>query len=694
MNTYQGDLLLLLRLMEDSLSEAEQVRAKKLLADPVGQTRWQLLQQAGRQDPLAVTNGSEVDEVSADQIAAYLEQQLTTDEAKSFESACWQSVSAMCELVSTYRFMRQHKPQAVGKALTNRLMDLARIAPPNGGVGQLCAPSRPAGSKAKPTNGHGVESQARRESVPDSERLLKKNELAPASSVAQRQQERRRPRYPVWLYVAASLVLIVCVGGLAILLSFSGPNSTATQKKDEKRSPSDNESDSVDRFVDQSTPKTPLPPDQPHFEGTDDDENNPPVVNDDSNWQRELDLPLDWQSPQNWLTPNDDKDEPKVVNRPNRLAHKPAKVAWDRIVGVVAAQDESSGRWHGVNYSKQIGKIDTAFASLPDSWAQTAPGQFGQMILAADTEIRIGLQSADETRMAISLMRGRVAIHDLPIEREVTVQVGKLRWSVRAARPRSVVAIDLMSSSPRVFVPRGEALVDGQAVGAKKQIAWNAGSWASPHALNRRENTAWTERPVGVARLRANVQQSLLRSSDLIADLGEVDGLDSHLATRWSLAISPQDAFARMSSPDSEVRVETFRWILSLHSRDRRFAMALRQFVAKAGDPQLVRSLSSLIREARQKRIPSLSDTQQALRGMRHAELAVRHFAAYVIGVTFGTKTKFVADAAPNVRNAQADSVARELQQVYRQASQRSGAATGGSQGNATRAGPPPTGNP
>jgi len=656
------------------------------LANPQGQSRWQLLQKAGRQEPPVAVGSSELESVSADLVAAYLDQQLSGDEARELESACWQSPAVLCELVSTYRFLKHGKPQAVAASLTNRLLQLVSSDSPDAAVEQPFDQPDDPSSPRVPANGHNVDWQSRLASVATAEPAAGKH----GQAVRHPNKRNRRSKLFVWSYAVAFVFVVACIAGIALVLSEKGEDSVADPKTDDKQeSPKEDRPKFKRHIVDQDDSKRQLPQNELPDEGTTKDENTEEFVDNESNSRKEPGSPDGSEPYEEQPNPKDNK-QPELVPKPNPPARQLVKVAWDRIEGMVAARDESTGSFHGVIYHQQTGKTGSTFVTLPDSWAKSKIEDFGQMVLAADTQVSVTRKPADQSQLEVSLERGRLALHDLPIDRRVTVEVYNHSWQIHTSRPDSVVAVDLLAASPRIFVPEGQAIVEGRVVGLGKQMAWSDGNWTEPISLSRQENTSWTKRPATAARLNTSLQQRLLRSGDLVADLDAADGLNGRLATRWSLAIAPGNAFAQMSSPNSDVRIEAFRWILSLHPKDRRFTMALRQFVAKAGNPQLVRAMATLIRETRLGRVPDPAVAQQTLRGLQHAEIAVRHFAAFLLETTFRTKTSFQADAPKRVRDAQAALIAREVQQKYRAAGQRNGRAGGGAaQNNFPRAAQP-----
>jgi hypothetical protein len=636
MSEPQGSLITLMRFLEGHLSTSEFDAARRNLDTPSWQSAWQRLQLAAVETTLPVTTWEEP-AVPATTLAAFLEGNLSLDEANRIEQHCWESPELLREIVSTYRFIHgessyEETTASQGSAATDRLLGMFPPAD-------------------QPDTAFDEHTSARSEIAID-KRSADANGRASAADAAadlpvviskDKRKRRRRSSTPAWMVYAATIAIGLGLGlGAVVLISLS--RDKAINQHQEIVSPSEGQDGGTKDL--RNRPNDSETPDEgPRLPGPDSPDSIEPQFP-----SRPFDVVNDTPLPDNPdPRPRPRPSPPTVVNdTPPETPYRSLAIEWELIDGLLVARDTDTQPWHGANANVSRNPAST-YATLPDSWAR-AKTNHGQIVLAADTQVQL-----DGTRdtITVKLTRGRVAISDIPLDQTVRLETPRRSWIIQPLEADTAIGYTILARQSHLIVRRGRVSIGGTEILAGRQVALGGDTLGQPSSIA--SNTKWFTRPEKSDKLPAATRNALLTSRDVRADLAIVWRQKDHparlLAARWSLAIAGDKNRAQaLLAVDDELRGAALHWLLSSHPNDPRVLAALRALARPPGNTTTVRNVQHWLTSAHADNLITRADATQMVAGLRSGQLAIRQIAAFFLEAAFGKRVLFDPKAGPAAR--------------------------------------------
>jgi hypothetical protein len=616
MSVPHGTLNDLLRLLDGQLSAVEETAVRdRLQQDPQWDACWSRVRRA--HEPAAPEGQFAASTtVTADLVAGFVDGTLSPVEAAAVEDACWSDDALLREVVSAYQFDSHSEPLSIDHQLTERLKALV---PPLPSVSNRITDS--------------IESAIPTDAAPPMVTPPPRIKLA-ANGTPRRDvgSSRRRPPYTVALMIAAVAAGVTLAIGLLV-------GSIITQQPGVEQL-----ADTVPHVP--TTGRTTSPP-EPQPEAVVEEDSSvvvhepEPSEPDTILIERDAIAPVEVDSPE---------PQPAIVSNepPTADERDEVELQWISIEGIVAARESADDPWHGAEASSLHGA--TTFATPAKSWAAADCGTFGQIVMGANTILKLKRQS-DVLEVAVE--RGRAAMRDLALDQEIIFQTPHTRWRVRSLRDKSAVAVLLDGEEPQLIVRQGMVTTNGTRVRQGRMLTWSNNDFGRPEPTS--TSTAWIQEPDQPSRLPREMQKKLLLSRDLRSELMLISRSNETtaraLSTRWALAMFPNATIAEaLAESNRELRGITIRWLMSLDPTDSRVRHAFRILAERTSDAQMVRTISNWKQQTHAGRRVTSADAAQMVRGLNHASPAVRHFSAFFLESAFGARIGFDPDAAQRER--------------------------------------------
>jgi hypothetical protein len=265
--------------------------------------------------------------------------------------------------------------------------------------------------------------------------------------------------------------------------------------------------------------------------------------------------------------------------------------------------------------------------------------------------------------------RGQLGLRSLPAETEVEFRAVEARWTVRSERSGAAVALVIQQGQPQLWIRRGEVQVDGSLVRAGRRIAWTAVGSGSPEPLA--ESSIWMDRPPRVERIPDAIQQKLLQSSDLSADLEQLQDSPLPLVRRqaihWGFSLDPESSLARvLAQPDLGRRAVGLQWLFSQDPGDPRCRAAWSMLAQETGDSAMIRTMIGWTQAAQRGQVIDRAEAAAMLRGLNHQDLTVRQASIFFLERNFGPLVPYRPDASPEVRRQSAQQWGLALRRLIR----------------------------
>ena len=630
MSEPQGSLITLMRFLEGHLSTSESAAARRRLDAPSWQSVWERLQLAAAETTLPVTTWEEPT-VPAETLAAFLEGNLSLDEAARIEQHCWESPELLREMVSTYRYLHVEAPREEATAsLTSDIATdrLLAIFPETGSP-----PTTPdARTSTRPEIATGTQPANAHEAVT----TVQPGPSFPVVVNAGKRTKRvRRRSTPAWVVYAATIVIGLGLGLAAVVMISLSRNKTVNSPEgivslSEGQDPSAPAEDSWDPSLRPEAPDEGPRPNSPKTE-------QPQLPNrpfDVANDGRPL--PDDSDSRRH---PPQRPSPTAANNSPPETQYRPLAVQWDLINGLLVARNDDTQPWHGAHADVHRNAASN-YATLPDSWA-SAKTRHGRIVLAADTQVQL-TGSRDSIHMTVK--RGRVAISAIPVNHNVRLQTGRKSWIIKPIEEDTAIGFTVFARQSQLVVRRGKVTIAGTEIVAGRQVALGEDALGKPSAIV--SSTNWFTHPRKSLKVPAAPRDALLRSRNVRADLATIWRADDHparmLAARWSLAIAADQTLVQaLSAHDDKLRLAALHWLLLSDPDDQRVLSALGTLARQTGNTQMVRNVLSWLRSAQAKRRVTRTDADRMVDGLRSDHLAIRQISTFFLETAFGKRVVF-----------------------------------------------------
>lgn len=648
---------------------------------------------------------TEEPEISAEELAEFVEGHLEAADARRVEAACWRSIAQLAELLSTARFMNQSVGGEVPPQLESRLLALL--------PGKKSQNGREQPFLFRLEKGAGEEDAVQQETASAPAAIQRSpwiaGELPPAVQVppalvalAPRAAE-PRPLASAWLWSAAAtaLVLVVLLSGMLGYLA-------ATLRQRGKLSPQPIAVSPEDRMVSpapvEERPSTPMraPDEKPQ---TPTPKESVPEV------PPSAAVPAERGSESAVPVRTDERETPKVEPRREtppgaprfrpRVAPATPQLAVRTTQGVLLADAGERGVWHvaPANYSL-IEPLKVM--SLAESWTAAEAAGIGAFVWEGNAEAAVSALS--DGTIEVRLVHGRMAVRDLQAGAQVRLLSGEAAWTVRGVARGSTVAVVSDPLSPGLVVSRGEVEADGLQLLGGQMTRWLEGGPQPPVSLSAATPTssgqqvltppvmnpwdlAWLQPPDENAQkqwrqVNGKVVERLSAVEDVGTELPKLlaatrEPRQAALLARWSLATGrgadkPRKTWDLLADRRAAVRVAGVKSIVELPPGDERLEEMGRFFVANLG-AGLAERLNQWHAAAWQPGAPPQSQTEEIIGHLQHNDLAVRQIAESYLELFTAAALQQMGIAPPaydatatDARRAAAQLQWRELiQQLY-----------------------------
>lgn len=659
-----------------------------------------------------LTNGggalTEEAEISAEDLAAFVEGRLTAEEARRVELACWRSIGQLAELLSAARFMNgQALSAAQGEywlqASATQQLEARLLA-------LLPAP--------KPQNGHGAprlfrianavnETKAEsglQETPPPGEHWLEASAtqiIGPEASATQTPGRGSLANAWLWSAAAAALVLVVVLSGTIGYLAATWRNKNKLTQPmagspEERRvtpEPVDGSPQPVTPREPEEVPKTELPGDSSVVPQ--------PVVPEVKEPSGAVVVPVQAGEkevpkvePRREPAPGGPKYRPRVAPQTPQLVIRSAQ-------GVLLVDAGQRGVWRIAPASFSLVE-PLKVLSVAESWTTAEAAGVGTFIWEGNAEAEVAAL-ADGT-IEVRLVYGRMGIDDLRAGAQVRLLNGEAAWTVRGVGSNSTVAVVSDPVSPGLLVVRGDVEADGMTIVGGQVTRWVEGVPQAPQAINavltasnsqqaltppvmNPWDVAWLTPPDENARKQwRQVYGKLVERLTAVENSGEElpklltgtrEPRQAALVARWNLATAsgaerPRKTWELLADRRAAVRVAGVKSVVELPPGDERLGEMGRFLIANVG-PATAERISQWHDAAWQPGAPPKGQAEEIIAHLQHNDLAVRQFAvSYLELYTMAALMKLgmtppAYDAtATDARRAAAQMQWREIiQQLY-----------------------------
>ena len=544
MSIATGDLLKLVRLMEDRLEAADGVRVRERLAvDKDLLTGWRTLarvleHEVSHDDPRAA------ELIEPERIAAFIEERLDPSEAAHLEQICWNHPALLREVVSAFRaFYDDESETPAEQAVTQQAMRRMDTI-----VSQQCSmpPSQPQPPPRHRNNGSSSApavspSQPAEQRAP---RRVRRESSRPvltrrASSAAARTS---RGRFSPGL-IAVSAVVLLLVAGWFVFSRLSGSRTTAPGtivNEPPTHAPS-------------PPPKAPDRPRNPSGLA-----HRPP----DGGISGSPDSGPGSTSPDKKTQPTPDGGS----------AHSVVGIKWNSLSGIVAARRRDRNRWAGI--LALAGRKSTAadpviVRTLPGSRIAGHLPTGAGMILDGNSEVRVSVGGTDGSVFNIEPRQGRVAVVNLDSGDQVRCQIGTRTWTVQSRAEKTSVGFtrrDRQAKTWDLLAWNGGVTVDAVPLSAGHSLKWDGDAFGDPVPLGGQSDWRSASRPKSVLPRaqtdRCNNSNDLATALLDVAKQGNADQQTATIAMGFSLDPVTAVPAAAVSS-DSRQRTAAIGWLLA-----------------------------------------------------------------------------------------------------------------------------------
>ena len=470
MNTAAPDLLTLLRWAAE-LSAGRRCAPWEAWCSqaPDAASKWERITQAQELLSGAGATIQTVDEIPADNLAAYLDGRMDGAAAQQIEEQLWRSPWRLAEAMSSVQFAAQSPAREPSEQLAQRLVAL----------------------KPERMNGHAHDSPERYRLAPPASKKPSQwlapqdwpmtAVVLPEAAGPQRRMTINWSRWQ-WPAVAATALMAICLTGAIGWLVIGrhdagGAGAIANRPAIPEVTPQE-----PSRTPDPSPPSVPeevvRPESAPHA----------PLPDDATITTADVPAPAPVEAPS--PRPIVPQTEPPATNNaappsPAPAPRSPApapprrpglppppELAIHAPIGILLTSGGRSGAWR-VAKEHYLLREPTRFLSLSESWTTADIPHVAKLVCDGSTEL--GLSQLIDGTIEIRLDRGRVAIQGLPEGVEIRVVAGPAVWTARGLADGSTVAVMHDPLSPGLAVPRGHVAIDDQPIDTRQLLRWQNG---------------------------------------------------------------------------------------------------------------------------------------------------------------------------------------------------------------------------
>jgi hypothetical protein len=588
-------LLTLISLREGRLSSAEGMAVREQLADDATlRLHWQTLAKAiDVVTPLVDTERSS--KIKIETMAAFVEGNLSVDDAAAVEHLCWENDAALRDVVAAFRSVHAEEVTfAVQPRLHHCLRDAVELEFGATAEGEFLESGtiHSATKRPQPVNG-SVPTQANGKSV-----------------VVLRKEDARQSHNNFNHRTGRGVIVAVVVAGLLFLslgliffirgggMSKRTPIARATSPKEGIDGPNN------------PNLMKPVSPNVPNIT----DGSLPMVKHQD---------PL--------KPPSQDPQGRKPALPDGRGLGQIVQVEWTDISGVVARRWGDQGQWAGLLSStkKEISDDALTVHTLPQSWVRGGMAGGPEIVVDSDSELQLIIRKQDEkpqrrTTVILQILQGRAAIAGLRDGAEIRMANGEHEWAIRSvANDTAVGLIHLDGLRRQIVVCDGAVRVDDMRLTAGWSVTWNGRTFEKPVTDVSRH--AWRLPPTQTLAMRKSLVDRINHSGNVLKALSLVGRSarkqDINLASNLSFALDAVETVPQAAQSNLENRrLAAINWLLAADGRQPETSLVWRKIEESLGTGRTQSSVRTWFQAAQSKTRP----TQQQL-GELSAGLGARH---------------------------------------------------------------------
>jgi hypothetical protein len=576
----------------------------------------------------------EEQEVSAEELAAFVEGRLAVEDARRVEQACWKSIGQLAELLSAARFMNQSSVGEVPPQLESRLLALL----------------------PKSQNGHGKPLLFRLEGAAGEQQVAgSRDASAPEVNLSSKDGGDAQNRL-LWTLVGVALVLVIALSGTIGYLAATWRNSAVTPKQI-VASPEERETEPAP--VDE---RPMIPPQREPEESLRPKAANDPPTSPQSSVPRQVEGAGSTAAP----IPVRENEPPKTEPRREpasdgpkyrpRVAPQAPQLVIESAQGALLVDVGQRGVWRVAPASYSLVE-PVKVLSLAESWTTVDAAGVGTFIWEGNAEAEVSALA--DGMIEVRLIHGRMGLRDLRAEARVRLLTGEAAWTVRGIEKDSTLAVVSDPVSPGLLVTRGELDADGVKVFGGQVTRWIESAPQLPQPINpalpplansqqpltppvmNPWDLEWLNPPGENARKQwRQVYGKLVERLTAAEDAGEElpkllattrDSRQAGLLARWSVATAsgvdqPRKTWKLLADRRLALRVAAVKSVMELPPGDERWTAMKSQIIAKVG-PAMADRIGQWHDSAWQPGAPPKPQADEIVLHLQHNDLAVRQFA-------------------------------------------------------------------
>ncbi len=574
----QPGLRALLRLLRGELTQQQGMAVREqLAADRTSARRFATLLAVTQNAGTSAEVFGHFDDISIDDVAAFVDGTLSASEEARFEEQCWLQESLLREVVANWSSTGVVSADAATAITENRMLQIALAA----------------------ANATDVAADRNEFTLPESH-------LVPRAVGPPLRQRRKVSGRAAMAVATAAVLAIVAIMGVMLRERLSNPEDIVSDPpKDNLRAVNPNRESIVKDAVNPGSNN--LAPNRPDLVAP-----NDPLVPPDPDKARENMADVPDANPE--ITP---VDPPKPIMEPDPESPQRGPSAFAALVeswsddgGIVVVRSSSTGVWSGVRSSAAEAIRTTSdmatVMTLQNSRAELSLAGAGQMILDGESSVEIhapdrvmaGPGDATDSNVPpraesggrVFLNYGRVVFNQLLTGKNFTVRIADVTYSLEATEENTSIGIDWTGEFPVFAVFRGEATINDH--GLTRRVWARADSSRGLTGFSDIPDDAdWTRKRVTTNEVPRSLAVSVNKSDSAVVAVANLHADDNPMvafhATQVLLQCSgtlelpvPAEAIrAAAFSPVEPVRHSLVYWMLLKLKHDR------------GRDPQLTDSL-------------------------------------------------------------------------------------------------------
>lgn len=571
--------------------------------------------------------------MSPELVAAYVDGKLSLPEAAQVEASCWSQPANLAEVISEWRFRRDHLVEAPpSRALSERLMALAP-APGHVPSGAAPFPVSPVVSTGQRTTGD-----------------------------AQRRHGFSPRNFSFWHIAVTTLTVIVTVAtGWLAWLKFHDTRATPAPGKlaidqdfpQRDRSRSEAVPDRAPAVApDLDGQRVALDPSESP-ESLPSDMRNPGLATPET--ERPLEVPEfrppgkqpQWVErratmPGSRLPPGD-----RIGPRESEL-ERFAKLPVRSELGLLLTRRAGSSTWRVPTNELSLNE-PLEFASLDDAWTSADIPDVGTLVWQGASSGR--LRAVEDGTLQIELERGHIAVQNLAAGARLDVRAEGARFQATGVGDYSTLAVVHEPIGAVVYVPTGIIAIGDTQVAARQAVRWSEErpsvprSWdtvAASSALGSFD-PSWLQAPDERRRREWRGQYGKLAdrlrdSSDAAATLAELrlhtrDSRQAVLLARWNLAIADdpgRELWELLNDRGEAVRAVGVERLLQSTPRELREG-AVYERLREATDDLVAKRVLEWTLAARRNPGLNANLARELVDQLQHPQLAVRQISVSLL---------------------------------------------------------------